>query len=689
MKKNKEILNKYFEEARKSKELFSHDEARDLLENHIASKSSSPNNKFWKTITRMKPMNIITSAAASIAIIGMISFGIFDSDHENKDNNESIRNAADNSTEVVNYDSDKSIEHNANDVKKPAEEIALNDNGKEKYNAEETNEQKIDIPANLPETEKVNIKGINAIQLSENELANLGIEIIKNDSYSSKNPYGLAYCDKWIRDEPVRTVVMKNWGVVMDSDAEIPDASNCISPRIITDNKGNRRVEVFDDDDLITTKTFYNRDNYVHKDPDGNEVINIKTNKTTRFIHSNENKDISEEVTTDMIVDLDEKEIKDNSKPMYIQTSVVIDDSNHKVPQNVYTVVSKDSKNQIILENDSIRVINNNIIDNSRMKELGDKIKKYKFIWHEEEFEELKKQLEDMKIDQEVQKEIHEKIKEMNKTLRKKFEGMNEATSDSVRFFIFPDSSGCHINVPSYDLFLDSLNIKLDSLKNMKFFRLDTTMKFFFRMDTSRFKHNIEMEEMLGPDKDIQKHHKFMFANKLNRLEKDINNYIKVNKLIPIEVPIEENGDGFSFILWFDPTQDFLEKLPARVSYLLEDELEALRNTSDVCATPVKGDEAILDIWRSCSGAIENLHVFPNPADGNVNIQFNLTEKRDLRISLHDLYGKSIKTIDNYKTMAPGLIRKNIMLGDLAPGMYLIALESKSGEQAVQRIIVE
>lgn len=682
MKKDTEILNKYFEEARKSKELFSHDEARNLLENHIASKSSSSDNKFWKTITRMKPMNIITSAAASVAIIGMISFGILGFDSENKENSGKLHNAENNSTKVINYHKDKILKDNDNKDTNPVKEIAVNENKDDMDATDENGEKNTELPTKLREIKKVNIKGINAIQLSENELANLGIEIIKNESYNTKNPYGLAYCDKWIRKKPVRTVVMKDFGVIMDSNMELPDANNCVSPRIITDNKGNRRVEVFDDDEYLTTKTFYDRSNHIHKDDNGKEV-KIKTNKTTKYIHQkNRNKeDIDKELTTDIFIEPEHNVA--NSKPVTIRTNVIVDDSIINNDNYTHTFISGGVNSKVYIKNDSIIIDDEGIIDSNRLNDLNMKIKKYKFNWHEEEFEELKEQLESMELDQQTHKEMNERIKEMNKNLREKLEVMNGRITDSVRFFIFPDSS-----ISTYNLNIPSIQPFLDSLKNTKF-RFDTTMKFFFKMDTSRIKHDIEIEELQGPDKDIQKHHKFMFANKLNRIEKDINNYIKVNKLIPVEVPIEENGDDFSFILWFDPTQEFMEKLPARVSYMLEDELEALRNTSDVCATPVKGDEAILDIWRSCSGAIENLHVFPNPADGNVNIQFNLTEKRDLRISLHDLYGKRIETIDNYENMAPGLIRKNISLGDLAPGMYLIALESKTGEQAVQRIIVE
>jgi hypothetical protein len=143
----------------------------------------------------------------------------------------------------------------------------------------------------IPEHEKVEIKGINVIQLSKDELADLGIEIIKDDSkylddQLGKSNYGLAFCDNWVTDDPVRTVVMKDWGVIKNSDWETPDADRCVSPRIITDNKGNRRVEVFNDQENLTTKTYYSNFEDVHKDDSGNE-LKIKTNQTTTAYHFN------------------------------------------------------------------------------------------------------------------------------------------------------------------------------------------------------------------------------------------------------------------------------------------------------------------------------------------------------------------------------------------------------------------
>ncbi len=652
MKKIKNI-DKYFEEARNQQPVYSMEKARNILENSVAG-NATYSNKFWKKLKGIKTMNIITTAAASIALVGILSFGIFNSDSDKPTENDIVSNHR--NEQIQDFIANYNVNDNIDEQDRKVESIADVMNSTEVEDKPKDTERSVIIRNDNVQTEsiktisdeKVSIKGINVIQLSKEELAKLGIEVIKDDNSRNnhKSPYGLAYCDNWVSKIPVRTVVMKDWGIVRNSEWEITDIDNCISPRIITDNKGNRRVEVFNDRDDLTTKTYYSVFDDVHEDNSGNE-IRIKTNQTITSYHRN----------------IDDSDNSKEQKVIVNSNNIELNENNSEMPDVSSIIIASidSSNNYIINDGDSVIMSSVFVFDKQRMKDLDIKLKKFNFEWHEEELEELKEGLDEL-IEQ--QKLNQGKIDDSKKIYK--------LYGDTVLTSSFKlDSIIKKFIMNKFDF---------DSLKNSTLKMSDSLIQRFI---------DIDLKELEGMNKRKHDENNMLFIKRFNNIERDINNYIRVNKMIPIEVPIEEDGDDFSFILWFDATPELLEKLPARVSDMIEIELDVLQNTSNVCQTPIKGEEAFLDIWRSCSGAIENLHVFPNPTSGDANIQFNLTDAREFKISLHDLYGRRINEINAYERAEGGLIRKDIQLGELAPGMYLIAVESKNGEQAVQRIIVE
>jgi hypothetical protein len=179
--------------------------------------------------------------------------------------------------------------------------------------------------------------------------------------------------------------------------------------------------------------------------------------------------------------------------------------------------------------------------------------------------------------------------------------------------------------------------------------------------------------------------------NKFKNIEIKIDKYIKINKLIPIEVTMMGGSpQGYTFIFWYDPTPKFLDALPADVRNRLEPELKILQETDNICeGAAIAGKDTYFDVWRSCSGSLENLTVFPNPTSGKVNLSFSLLEPRNLSIILHDLSGRKIAELSQVKSFTSGDHSESFKLQDIEPGMYLVSVRSDKGEQAVQRVIVE
>ncbi|MCO5252166.1 MAG: T9SS type A sorting domain-containing protein [Candidatus Kapabacteria bacterium] len=163
---------------------------------------------------------------------------------------------------------------------------------------------------------------------------------------------------------------------------------------------------------------------------------------------------------------------------------------------------------------------------------------------------------------------------------------------------------------------------------------------------------------------------------------------LTVNKLIPVRFDVP--GGGADIIFWFEPTDELLEVVPDNIKSRLEAEIEAINSSEDICkAAPETGSETIMDVWRSCSGAIENMLVYPNPTNGPVSVNFQLKEDRKVKLTIHDLTGKLLLTLSPETLIRKGEFRENFNLAKLTPGMYLLVAQTHYGEQTLQRIVIE
>jgi len=282
------------------------------------------------------------------------------------------------------------------------------------------------------------------------------------------------------------------------------------------------------------------------------------------------------------------------------------------------------------------------------------------------------------------------------------------------------------LNIPK----MDSLNCKymlfFDSTNSLKY-SLDSLFKHDGCFDSTFFKSRtffdscFRMPKYKSYDSALKNYYRLVPKNKLHKqnyyndpngqvlnklktirrriniIDDDINKYMQINKLIPIRISAADydntesnNPKAFSFIFWFDATTEFIRQLPERIRSELETELSTLQSTTDICANEAKaGEKKYFDIWRSCSGAVENLTVFPNPTSGNINISYSLTDSRTTTVAVHDLSGRTIYELASRQSKQPGEVKEMYRLNNIDPGVYLISIKTDKGEKAVQRIIVE
>lgn len=78
------------------------------------------------------------------------------------------------------------------------------------------------------------------------------------------------------------------------------------------------------------------------------------------------------------------------------------------------------------------------------------------------------------------------------------------------------------------------------------------------------------------------------------------------------------------------------------------------------------------------------IHIFPNPADDNLNIQLDLPEKNNVEIKVFDLLG-----IEHFRISEKGIssLNEKLDISSLAPGTYFIQISV--GSETIQRKIVK
>ncbi len=82
---------------------------------------------------------------------------------------------------------------------------------------------------------------------------------------------------------------------------------------------------------------------------------------------------------------------------------------------------------------------------------------------------------------------------------------------------------------------------------------------------------------------------------------------------------------------------------------------------------------------------LENLHIFPNPTDALLNISFQADSPKEMVLKIVDGQGKTI-FVENLGTVAQEFSRM-LDVTHLAPGVYMLSLESADGSKAVQRFV--
>lgn len=108
------------------------------------------------------------------------------------------------------------------------------------------------------------------------------------------------------------------------------------------------------------------------------------------------------------------------------------------------------------------------------------------------------------------------------------------------------------------------------------------------------------------------------------------------------------------------------------------------------------GDNGTLNSWgiEICTQAITltsedftitNLAIYPNPNNGNFNIQFTSNSSNEINVGVHDMRGREIFT---KKYSNNGLFNENLQLSNVQSGIYLVTIQDGSSKVS-KKIVIE
>lgn len=166
-----------------------------------------------------------------------------------------------------------------------------------------------------------------------------------------------------------------------------------------------------------------------------------------------------------------------------------------------------------------------------------------------------------------------------------------------------------------------------------------------------------------------------------------------ISKLIGIRIPCAKAlAEGDEYLLWYDPTPEFIALLPERYRTGLEREVAAAKKYATKCEIPTEEERKAIpgyfDSWRSCDGVLKIASIFPNPADVKATVRFTLAEARSVTITVHNLNGDRLAILEPTPMLSAGEHELPLDFTGRNVGVYLLALSTDKNETAIKRVII-
>jgi hypothetical protein len=568
-------LDKYFDKVRKVEPDISQEDTRKILAGKLSDVGITTN-----LFNKIRTYPIITTLITSAAIVGVLMLSQFtESTNENiVDSKNKIEIMADNGEDgIIPVDDNEPKTH---DHKKEKEFLKKNpprpvdENITKKTKVKKI---KLDTKDNIWTNDEVDIKAVNTLNLKIDELKNLGITV-------NKGNFKVSAFDKY------------TFTIDKDNNKERnPSTSDEIAfptPAMVTTACGFKTLTLIKSDGIEAI---------VDREKNGDNQSLRMTSEFKSEVDFEVNDDIPLFKVGQMTLD------EYSEKLIGHKDSAAIF---NRVKEIQYLTVKMANEDVTIKLDDSLKNIRQSYIDrkvNLESEDLSDEdIEKIMITSLDSLDGDV---IELVEVDSDVQssngkgRTIHMPIKSLGKGKKIKIKSIKESNlDDDVYVRDLLQRSGDDVDIKE----LKSVNV------NSKILNSSVT-------DLSILSELKNLNKLEGLSK--------MFEGLSNMSFSLIKH--DTNKLIPIEVSLD--GDKTDFIVWYEATDEFLEKLPSRLIQKINPELNAADDQVEHCNNePVKKDDAVMDVWSGCSGAIQGMKLYPNPAVDQSSVELSLKEDRSL-----------------------------------------------------------
>ena len=141
-------------------------------------------------------------------------------------------------------------------------------------------------------------------------------------------------------------------------------------------------------------------------------------------------------------------------------------------------------------------------------------------------------------------------------------------------------------------------------------------------------------------------------------------------------------GPGFNSYWWNNnSTNQQMAVTTSGVYSVLVTDSNGCQNFDAVNVTFVT---CLVDIISQTLNSPSSIIIYPNPTSEKLNIVFYSEIKSNFKLKVYDLIGKIV-----FSDIFLQADKKEIDLGKLAKGMYLMSLENETGEVWNLRVVVE
>ncbi len=651
-------MNEIFNKAKNIEPLISNEDARSLIEN--PSRYYSNNSK--TNLKGNKMINIFASGIAVSAVLGLLSYNYF------ADNFSPDSNPVQTTPKQVIVNPPKANLSNLNNNSNT--DFALVDNKSSKKE-----------PSNITKTIN-DIEGTNFISLSPEEAQNLGLK------YEGNN---IVLAGLQNTDNPILITLTKD-NINSKLNDESAKTIHSVSPTYITDKRGNKILSLHAFENATIVSNFSkntNSDSSVSHQME--TLLNLNRNENKNIIISTQTENSTDnlsELPKNFTMSFSVSNFGDsantfmNIHPDSIKLRMYRFNELFKNNNQMFENLSNNPNLNIDFDNEDFKIddINsyvNNILDSMFVVDSVN----HRFTMN---FNNLNK----MNLDTAKLRKYALKLGKRNidSLLKNR---IKLGTTNSSKFYIkkynLDENSTNKIKIVNSDEnFKDEMpNMLVDSDGSMQINVVESNGS---KLNIKTLNKNNQMQ---SNDIILNLPENATMSSRINsrNLPTDLESIAKINTLVPIGVGFK--AGEIDYILWCDATTELAERLPAEIRDRLMPEIKALENKSTECKTSPVAGEPYLDVWKTCSGAVEALNAYPNPAREDINVNFNLNAERKVNISINDLFGNRIQLLDSDRIMQPGQHTEHFKLNSIPSGMYYIVVQTDKGEKTLQRIIIQ